>query len=142
MVIEHKLEFSSTSHHIKNFISKFIREVNIDGYTYMRDGNIFTVVDSDEDSIKNFFEYLSLNLPQSIFMGESTFRELDSMYRVESLSDKTKIDIGLCPKCSQNISDNITSIFTNCWHCGPNYTMKIKPKKLIYKDSQNQYFSR
>lgn len=112
MILAYRFEYVSTNGVLENFLKEICDEFKIE-YSIQRDGTIITLFVSDtEEVLHKFADFISFNLPLSIFLKSSSVEVVDTM--PESSADITPCEIAL-PFSKRAITEakNRDSLFWN-----------------------------
>jgi hypothetical protein len=113
MAIKQVIQFNSDNEYFAGFLQHIINESEIEGGVTQNGTEItLTIADSDTKKLEKFSELTDRYLPHSIFLGEIQTTQEEISIDTTPFTSKT-YDIGLCPKCLENLTDPASDDYLN-----------------------------
>lgn len=148
MVLHYKFEYLSNNNNIIKIIDSLTKEYDIEYKIQKTNSFINLFVKSSLEKLEDFSNYLSANVPMSIFFKNIDISSLEELPQ-DGINISSKIkSLSFCTKCLNDVenkqSNNYYNAFTSCNNCGqdiknPIFVLK-QDDHIIKKDNNIEYF--
>jgi hypothetical protein len=139
MVLQYKFEYLSNNHTLCNFLIRIAQEKNIT-YEITKQGDfIYFYVQAQQEELEMFSQYLSEQLPMSIFL-KNTYVEVVEEMPNQGIKKQIHKEptLPFCPKCLAQVEDESSSHYYNpfitCEFCDSAHG--IEKLSLLWNETQ------
>jgi len=138
MILEYKFEYISNNNTLINFFANIAKKEDINVKLTKSNNEINFYVEGDEDQLLSFSDKLSIDLPVSMFLKNTSVDVAQEIpTNSAELDIKKEYNLSFCPTCMNEVdnkdSNNYYNPFTTCEMC----TDTSNIKELIITQNGN-----